>query len=138
MLSRKRSTKITRPSSCKLNLRLFVLRRSRRNPMFPAPIHRSRTPIHALRKHIHLRRSKLPRTDFTLKQQIQLSESATVGLWEAEVGVSDAEEADAGPEEAGEVPPIPGAGVEHVRCEDAVDDADDVVSVAAEDDGFDL
>jgi hypothetical protein len=131
---KKRSTK--QLSSPNLTLHLLILHLRSRNPMLP--IHRSATPIHALGENIHLRRSELPRTDFLLKQQIQLRESATAGFRKAEVSVSDTQEADPSPEEAGVIPPIPRAGVEHVRCEDAVDDPDDVVSVAAEDDGFDL
>lgn len=67
-----------------------------------------------LLKHIHIRRSKLPRTNPLLKEEVQLRERAALRLRNPEVRVHDAQEADGAPEEARVVAPVPGARVEHV------------------------
>ena len=70
------------------------------------------------------------------EEDVQLAVGTALGLREAEEGPHDAEEVEAEPEEAGLRPPAPGAGVQHVGRPDVVDDADDVVGVAGEDDGL--
>lgn len=74
-------------------------------------------------ENIHLGLSKLARTDALGEEEVEFGKGAAGGFGDAEVDVDDAEEADAGPEETGEVGPVPGAGVEHVRGEDGSDDA---------------
>jgi hypothetical protein len=73
-----------------------------------------------------------------LKQQIQLGKTAVLGFRHPEVGVDDAQKTETGPEETGEVAPIPGSGVEHVGREDRGNYANDVVKVAAEYNSLDL
>lgn len=95
-------------------------------------------PLNRLIKDINLGARKLARTHALLEEQIHLRKRAPLRLGNPEVRVDDTQEADAAPEEAGEVAPVPGAGVEHVGGEHAADYRDDVVQVAAEDHGFDL
>lgn len=61
-------------------------------------------------------------------------------LWfrKAEISPDPAEEAHAGPEEAGFALPVPRGGVQHVGHDDAVHDAHDVVDVSRQHDGFGL
>ena len=80
---------------------------------------------------------KLPGRDTALKHDVQLSISPALGLGKAEKGPDETAGAETGPEEAGLASPVPGGGVEHVGEDDAVDDAEDVVEVAGEDDGLD-
>jgi hypothetical protein len=101
-------------------------------------VDRSRTSIDTLRENIHLCRRKLPRADAALEQQVQFSESTAARLRKAEVCINNTAEANPRPEEPGIIAPVPRARVEHIRREDAVSDTDDVVSVAAEHDSFDL
>lgn len=89
-------------------------------------------------KDVDLSAGKLPCADASFEKQIQFCKGAARGLGNTEVSVDDAEEADAGPEEAGIVFPIPLTGIQHVRRQDGADDADDVVQVAAQDDCLDL
>ena len=81
-------------------------------------------PFNGHVKDIDIRGGELARTDVLLKEEIDLGEGAAARLGDAEVGVDDAAEADARPEEAGEVAPVPGAWVEHVGGEDGADYAD--------------
>lgn len=81
---------------------------------------------------------KLAGRDALLKEHVELGKGASAGLGDAEVGVDDAAEAKASPEEGGEVVPVPFAFVEHVRRQDSSDDANNVVQVAAQDDRLDL
>lgn len=94
---------------------------------------RQRIPL----KHIDLCFRKVTRTNLLLKQQIQLREAPALGLRQAEIRVHNGQETRACPEEARVITPVPRAGVEHVRRKHRRDDADDVVQVAAEDDGLD-
>lgn len=89
-------------------------------------------------KDVDLGGGELPRADPAFEQQVQLGEGAAGGLGDPEVGVDDAQEADAGPEEAGVVFPVPLPRVQHVGGQDGTDDADDVVEVPAQDHGLDL
>lgn len=102
------------------------------------PPHNLLIQPHLIFKNIHLGARKIPRANPPLKQQIQFRKTASTGLGNPEIRIDDTEEADARPEEAGEVGPVPASGVEHVWREHGADDADDVVEVAAEDDGLDL
>lgn len=115
--------------------------------MHPAPIPTQRNllitlhPSHAFRilapsprTNIHAR--KLPRRDAPLKQDIQLTIRPAPRLRKTEVRPQPAEEAHARPEEARLALPVPRRGVQHVRHDDAVDDAHDVVDVAGQHDGF--
>jgi hypothetical protein len=61
--------------------------------------------VHRLAKHVDLGAGKFPRADLALEEQVQFGEGAAAGFGDAEVRIDDAEEADAGPEEAGEVTP---------------------------------
>ena len=101
-------------------------------------IHNLLIQPHLILKNIHIRTRKFPSRHAPLKQQIQLGETPSTRFRNPEIRVNDTEEADSSPEEAGEVRPVPVTGVEHVGCEHGADDADDVVKVAAEDDGLDL
>jgi hypothetical protein len=94
-------------------------------------------------EHIDLSLGKLPGADAALKQDIELSKGSVLGLGESEVGVDEAQECDTAlqmvsiftyrsnqsltyPEEAGEVAPVPGRGVEHVRSKNTVDNSNHV------------
>jgi hypothetical protein len=99
------------------------------------PIHNLPFQPHLILKNVHICTRKLPRTNPSLKQQIQLRETPATRFRHPEISINDAEEADACPEEASEVRPVPVPGVKHVRGEHGADDADDV---AAEHDGLDL
>ena len=85
---------------------------------------------------IRHRRRELPRTDALLEQDIQLGVGLALGLGQTEVRPDKTEGAHAGPEEAGLGAPVPGGGVDHARGDDVVEDADDVVQVAGQDDGL--
>lgn len=56
--------------------------------------------IDRLIKDINISLREFPRTDFPLKQQIQLCKSAATRLRNAEIGIDDTEKAKTGPEEA--------------------------------------
>ena len=84
--------------------------------------------INVLLKHIDLGRGKLARADPFVKEHIQLGKRAPRRLGHAEVGVYDAQKAYAGPEEARKVTPVPGAGIQHVGCDGAANDAHDDAS----------
>lgn len=98
-------------------------------------------------EHVHFGRGKLPGTNTSLKKHIKLRKGSAVRLRQAKVGVDDAQETDATlvpwsadrylseqrsqilepyPEESGIVAPVPSGRVEHIRRQDAVDDANDV------------
>lgn len=94
--------------------------------------------LHGLVKHIDLGLGELARTDPSLEEEVEFGKRPSIRLRDPEERVYDAKEADAAPEEAGIVAPIPCAGVQHVRGQDTADDGDDVVQVAAEHDRLDL
>lgn len=50
-------------------------------------------------EHIDISLLELPRADTALKQEVQLCKSAACGLGKSEVGVDDAKETNASPEE---------------------------------------
>ena len=79
---------------------------------------------------------ELPRGDLPLEEDVQLAVGPALGLREAEVGPGQAEQGEAGPEEAGLGAPVPGGGVQHARGQHGDDDAGDVVHVAGDDDGL--
>lgn len=70
-------------------------------------------------------------------QLTQLGKGPSGGLGNPEVGVDDAAETNTGPEERGQLLPVPCGGVDHVRGQDTADDSDDVVGVSTEGDGLD-
>jgi hypothetical protein len=58
-----------------------------------------RVLIHTFVEDIDMRLVELSRTDFTFEEQIELSECASFGFGNAEIGVDDAQEAKTSPEE---------------------------------------
>ena len=102
------------------------------------PVFIDNMSLNGLIKHVHMRGRKLAGTDAALKEQIEFRKGATARLRHAEVGVNDAQKADAPPEEARIVAPVPLARVQHVRGQDAADDTNHVVKVATEHDRLDL
>lgn len=79
---------------------------------------------------------ELASTHFLLEQDVQLAVGPALGLWKAEEGPDDAEEAHASPEETGFGTPVPGGRVQHPGGDDVADEAADVVQVAGEHDGL--
>jgi hypothetical protein len=73
----------------------------------------------------------------TTQQLTQLGERSSSSLGNPIVGVDDAAETNTGPEERGQLLPVPGGGVDHVRSQDTADDSDDVVGVSSEGDRLD-
>lgn len=94
--------------------------------------------LHGLVKHIDLGLGELARTDPPLEEEVELRERPSIGFRHPEERVHDAEEADAAPEEAGIVTPVPRSGVQHVRGQDTADDGHNVVQIAAKHDRLDL
>ena len=79
--------------------------------------------MNVLFKHVDFGSRELASADALFEQDVELGEGAACRLRKAEEGVYDAAEADAGPEEAGVVAPVPSTRVEHVRREDTTDDS---------------
>lgn len=87
---------------------------------------------------VHTGGGKLPRADLVLKQNVQLSESAALGLRQAEVGPDHDEEAEGGPEEASLGSPVPRVEADHARHQRVVHQASHVVEVSGQDNGLSL
>lgn len=81
---------------------------------------------------IHNRRREFPRTNALLEHDIQLGIRPALGLGESEISPHETEGAHAGPEEGGFGTPVPRRGVDHARRDDVVEDADDVVQIAGQ------
>ena len=94
--------------------------------------------LYVLGEHVDLGLCELSCADLLFEEHVKLGESATAGLRYTEVGVDDAQEATAGPEETGVVAPGPCAWVEHVGSQHTADNANNVVQVASKNDGLDL
>lgn len=95
---------------------IFLQRTRIRAVIFLRAIIINDASLNGLIKDIDLGSGELASTNTTLEEQIQLSEGAAARLGNAEVCIYNAEEADTAPEETGVVAPVPGAGIEHVRC----------------------
>ena len=83
-----------------------------------------------------IRVAELAGGDAVGEEDIQFTVGAALGFWETEEGPDDAEGVEAEPEEAGLGTPVPSAGIEHVGCDDAVDNTEHVVDVSGEHDGL--
>jgi hypothetical protein len=103
---------IQRPANPSPHKSLLMLR-TMHHALLPL-ILRNHAPFNRHVKHIDIRGGELARADVLLEEEIDLGEGSAAWFRDAEVGVDDAAEADPRPEEAGEVGPVPGAGVQHV------------------------
>jgi hypothetical protein len=72
------------------------------------------------------------------KKPVHLCVSAALGLRDAEVGVDEADSAEADPEPSGHGPPVPGCGVQLEGRDNAVEDAERVVADTRDVDGLGL
>jgi len=87
-------------------------------------------------KVLHNRRRKLARRNTPLKQDIEFSIRAALGLRKAEVAVDQAQEASAGPEKGRLRAPVPRSGIQHTGSDDVADDGGNVVEVSGKDNGL--
>src|ERR1700761_9308523 len=96
------------------------------------------TLIDRLIEDVNLRLGKVPSGDLSLKEEVQLSKCSSSWLWDAEIGVNDAQKAQPCPEEGGVVAPVPSGRIDHVRRQDVGNDTDDVVKIATQHNSLDL
>lgn len=76
-------------------------------------------------KYVNLGRGELASADSLLEKNIHFREGTARWFRYPKISVDDAEEADSTPEEARVIAPIPRSRVEHVRSQNAADDAHD-------------
>lgn len=74
---------------------------------------------------------KLSCTDFALEQNIEFSVSAIFWFRKSEERPNNTNKAETSPKETTLTPPVPGRWVQHVRDDDTVDNAKDVVRFLA-------
>jgi len=83
-----------------------------------------------------IRSAELTSGDLVGEEDVQFTIGTSLGFWETEKCPGDTEGVEAEPEEARFGTPVPSGGVEHVRCDDAVNDTENVVNVSGEHDGL--
>jgi hypothetical protein len=74
--------------------------------LVPLNLRPAHMPTDLICEDINVILGKLPCRDTSLEHEVQLGEGSAAWFGDAEVGVDDAEEADAAPEEAGVVAPV--------------------------------